>query len=919
MKIINSKCSNCGSDYFISITNKLDKFLYECVDCKIKINFFHVEPEFELKSKEDYAVFLKYYKVLNKSKLKYVIYQEDQKRIKAKKEDEEELKRLIQQKRKQKEQDFIRVLQEHYLEARDYYRIHLKEILTNEDFNKILTQFIIDWFQKNHLDVPDNEQAVCIANVWDNVQVVARAGSGKTRTIINKAVFLVMHCKIDPSEILILAFNKKAAEEVNERLEKVLKDMSPQAMTFHALAYAIVHPRENIVYDHLEKLEKSASVQSVIDSYIRNPEYFERIKKLMTNYFKEDWDRIIFKGHNMNKEEMLMYRKSLPYLGLDGKYYKSMGEKRIADYLFEHSIPYIYEFNFSWNGLNYRPDFTIRLQNTNIKGIVIEYFGLAGDPDYDIEAIQKINYWSNRKDYAFIDMYPKDGSNSFTIQSSLNATLKEFFPNMKRLSDDEIWNRIKDRAVDEFSKVCSSFIGRCRKMMLSPEDVANLVVEKKYQLSNLEIDFLRMIWKIYKSYLDYLVQNVEEDFDGLLYRAVKKIAQGEHQWRRKYGNGSLQNIKYLFIDEFQDFTLLFSELVSSMKSINQYFKLFCVGDDWQAINGFAGSDIKYFAAFQHNNNNSIRLHISTNYRSCQKIVEVGNQLMKGLGKPSNPNRKSEGEVSITYLDQFNPSEHERTVYNGDLITPALIRLISSVIKRGKRVALLTRRKSGIPYYNIHENKYGSFQDKLIKGIRKEFPDDKRDQIVSINTVHSFKGKEEDTIIVLDALDNSFPLLHPSNVFFEVLGSTTLKVYQEEQRLFYVALTRAKEKLIIVTETKRESPFLNVLKNGLEFNYININTLNPPKKEATKYSIVISNYGRTMGTVYIRDILKSLRYKYDSTTYSWRRVVEVKSFDMNKLLTENWVQVANDVEIKVVDEFNQVICFYRINAGRILKI
>ncbi|WP_201716151.1 UvrD-helicase domain-containing protein [Rossellomorea arthrocnemi] len=917
-KIILNKCSVCGSAYFISKSTKLTKFLYECVDCKLQITFLHVEPKFLLNSEEDYEVFLQYYKTLNASELNYLIYQEGQKRQRAKEKEEEEKQRILHQEKEQKIKELNIIIQERYLQAREYWRDNLRENLTKEDFNKVLTQFVLDWFQNNNLEIPDTEQAECIANVWDNVQVVARAGSGKTRTIINKTVFLIKHCKIDPSEILILAFNKEAAMEVNERLEKVLKDESPQAMTFHALAYAMVHPEENLVYDELDKLEKSSSVQSVIDSYIHNPKYADEIKKLMMNYFREDWDRIIKKGHNLNKEDMLKYRRSLPYIGLDGKYYKSMGEKRIADYLFEHDIQYYYEKNFSWNGLNYRPDFTIELRNHYIKGIVIEYFGLFGDPDYDRELFQKIDYWSSRKDYAFIDLYPKNCYSTEETQNILTPTLKKHFPNMKKLSDDEIWERIKNRSVDEFSMVCSSFISRCRKKMLIPKDVADLVVERKYQLSNLELDFLRVIWRIYESYLDYLVQNNEEDFDGLLYRAIELVKRGEVQWRRKKGSGSLRHIKYLFIDEFQDFSFLFNELVSSVMGNNNNLNLFCVGDDWQAINGFAGSDLTYFEEFPTLINKSTRLHLATNYRSYQKIVEVGNQLMEGRGKPSKPYRETEGEVFITHLDQFNPSEYERSFYQGDLITPALIRMINSVLEKGNRVALLTRRKNGIPYYNLHEKGYGNFQDKFIEAIRKEFPEDKRELIVSINTVHTFKGKEEDTIIVLDAIERSFPLLHPRNVFFEVLGSTPSKVYEEEQRLFYVALTRAKEKLIIVTETKKESPFLNNIRNGQTLHYLDINTLNPPHKKATKYSIVVSNDGRTYGTLHVKEILKNILYNYDSSTYSWRKVVNSQNFSEDKLLAEPWVQKADGVKVRVVDEFNQVVCSYSIRDGRVFK-
>jgi DNA helicase IV len=90
---------------------------------------------------------------------------------------------------------------------------------------------------------------------------------------------------------------------------------------------------------------------------------------------------------------LCLYRRSLPKEGIDGKYYKSFGEKAIADFLFEHNIKYKYEHDFWWNGINYRPDFTI-FKGEN-QGIIIEYFGLAGTPDYDAMSNEKRDYWQN--------------------------------------------------------------------------------------------------------------------------------------------------------------------------------------------------------------------------------------------------------------------------------------------------------------------------------------------------------------------------------------------------------------------------------------------------------------------------------------------------------------------------------------------
>ncbi len=85
---------------------------------------------------------------------------------------------------------------------------------------------------------------------------------------------------------------------------------------------------------------------------------------------------------------------------------KSHGEKLIANTLFEHGVVYGYERNRRWNGVNYRPDFTVAHPDGG--GVVIEYFGLQGDPDYDEQAQAKRTYWSTQPTWRLIEYSPRD-------------------------------------------------------------------------------------------------------------------------------------------------------------------------------------------------------------------------------------------------------------------------------------------------------------------------------------------------------------------------------------------------------------------------------------------------------------------------------------------------------------------------------
>ena len=110
------------------------------------------------------------------------------------------------------------------------------------------------------------------------MQVIARAGSGKTTTLVNRALFLQRHCGVQPHEILLLAFNRRAAEELTGRLASMAEGVAPFCMTFHALAYALVHPDEAILFDEPDGAQrKSRALQAIIDDYLHTGEGYAHV------------------------------------------------------------------------------------------------------------------------------------------------------------------------------------------------------------------------------------------------------------------------------------------------------------------------------------------------------------------------------------------------------------------------------------------------------------------------------------------------------------------------------------------------------------------------------------------------------------------------------------------------------------------
>lgn len=255
-----------------------------------------------------------------------------------------------------------------YLTVGAFYRDHCTDFISASEYERANAEFVKGWLSENILpdkggrvQLPDDEQTAAIGEVNHHTQVIARAGSGKTTTLVNRAYFLQKHCGVAPSEMLLLAFNSNAAAEIAERLDKRLNGKIPFTMTFHALAYALVHPEESILYDNPtgNHLALSRAFQNIINDHLNQPEFEILIREIMLAHFRQDWERILQGGLNLSKEEMLLLRRSRLNESLGGQAVKSFGEKVVADFLFEHNVAYKYERNHDWNNINYRPDFTL--------------------------------------------------------------------------------------------------------------------------------------------------------------------------------------------------------------------------------------------------------------------------------------------------------------------------------------------------------------------------------------------------------------------------------------------------------------------------------------------------------------------------------------------------------------------------------
>ena len=500
----------------------------------------------------------------------------------------EQLRKQVEAQRNELLHKLRNSLQLDFLGADIFFQTSCTEFITEQEFEAEKRSFVREWLAANtsNNQLPDDEQVAAIAALHGHIQVVARAGSGKTTTLVSRALFLLKHCHVAPHDVMILAFNRKAALEIRRRLlgliengadeainaevDRRIRDARdskkidrgeieanavdavalranitlPHVMTFHALGYAIVHPTESILHNGADGESQGLSrvLQQVIDDKLQNGVFRAKIRELMLAHFRDDWDRIIEGRYDQSKEELLRFRRSLPRESMGGEYVKSFGEKVIADFLFEHDIAYKYERNHWWSGINYRPDFTIF--KTPKCGVIIEYFGLQGESDYDEMSQKKRAYWSAKPDWILLEFLAvdiaRDGAESF--RDRLKERLEDEKITCVRLSEEEIWHRVRDRAIDRFTGVAGGFIGRCRKLSLSPASLKELI-DSYSPLSPVEGMFLDIAYRLYLDYLERLTATKEDDFDGLMQRAEEAVNSGHTRFKRKSGSGDLASLR----------------------------------------------------------------------------------------------------------------------------------------------------------------------------------------------------------------------------------------------------------------------------------------------------------------------------------------------------------------------------------------
>lgn len=255
------------------------------------------------------------------------------------------------------------------------------------------------------------------------------------------------------------------------------------------------------------------------------------------------------------------------------------------------------------------------------------------------------------------------------------------------------------------------------------------------------------------------------------------------------------NLQFLMVDEYQDFSAAFEQLVAGVMHRNPNCVLNAVGDDWQSINAFMGADLSFFTGFRRRYKAALNLPLQTNWRCGKRIVEMGNLVMEASEKEKAvPGLSHEGGVRVKTGGI--KTERRKTQDWHDEARAFVEEQIALMAHQAWASDARDGREPGSLVLLASKNKpYGRDLRAYAKDI--DVPEGAK---VDCCTSHASKGREWDHVILLDGIQSEYPGGHPAQlVARDMLTSSDLQ--QDGQRLLYVAVTRAKHSLSILAPTK----------------------------------------------------------------------------------------------------------------------
>jgi DNA helicase IV len=644
------------------------------------------------------------------------------------------------------------------------------------------------------------QRLACVVNE-DHTLVLAGAGSGKTSVIVGRAGYLVKSGQARPADVLILAFSRHARQETDARIASRLPDTTGiSAHTFHALGRRIIGQ----VTGSMPSVSTLAADEETFHGYLRktvqqlskeNHAYGDKVRHFLEAYPYPYQPPDAFDS----QEAYVRHLKTLAPRTLRGERVRSQEEVAIANFLALRGIAYEYEAPYKIDTATptraeYRPDFYLPAYDLYIEHFAIDEQGWT--PSFiDQAAYTEEMVWKralHREHHTrLIETYSylfRDGRLFDELERQLMAHGVVCQP--RALEEVLTAHADAHDSAHQLTVLIATFLTVFKSSGKTMEELRRAA--RAVKDGGRAQAFLEVCDAVLARYTEELRAKDEIDFNDMIHEAVHHLESGRYR----------SPFRFILVDELQDISIARAHLLRALLRNHPDATLFCVGDDWQSIFRFTGSDTTLTSRFPEEFAPARVVVLDRTFRFNNKICDFASTfIMKNAAQL----KKTIYAVATTDSPAITLVQHESGAN-----TAAIERCLEDIQHRAKAGALI---------YFI--GRYRSSRPANLQAYGRRFPS----FTFRYDTAHSSKGQEADYVIMLDVNDGT--LGWPSHVQNDPLLQLVLPAeepypYAEERRLFYVSVTRARHHTYILSDISAPSVFVQEMLDGrnqaYEFNY-----------------------------------------------------------------------------------------------------
>lgn len=652
---------------------------------------------------------------------------------------------------------------------------------------------------ERHPLTPRQREAIVLPEAATLVN--AGAGSGKTSVIMAKVAHLVLHEGVHPHEILVLAFNREAAEEVRERLGRIGERLGhPEigevhARTFHAIGLEVLRSAnptsQSVAAASADQKKMVKLIEDCIETCsLQDPDFSSQLATWLALHGVPPPSSDSPWNGDAQQEDSNLARDT-EFRSLSGDLVKSYEELQIANFLWLNSIDFTYEARFPIPAqvsarAPYHPDFHVVIEGDPAAEIWIEHFGVDREgrthPAIDARKYREDMEWKREVHRVagthLIETFSWMRQEN-SLLDQLQAALEQAGVRLKPKLPEEIWDALRELdRVSAFSKeLLSRFLPLARESGVLTQELAQRAEELTEPAARSRtVGFLSLYDRIHSEYARRLADADEIDFSDMIAGAERALREGQRPVRCRP--------KVILVDEFQDLSPGRARLLEALLHLHEDSRLFAVGDDWQAINGFAGGDVGLMTRFFERFAPGRLIALDRTFRYAQTVASKSGDFV--MQDPELLRKTISGRANQPH-DGF-----EAIDTRGHEPVEVIAEKLRAAPTEARTVRILARARWQFPRALAAD----------LAGLRRDFPS----LTFTSSTMHSAKGTEADLVFVLGVNDESVPSGKTDDPLLNLVRVQHQGIsHAEERRVFYVAMTRARMKTYFLYDRSSASP------------------------------------------------------------------------------------------------------------------